>query len=417
MEDSRLCRKVKGQITRFAGRLAAGLSKPDRRFITEAVYGIQASKDVKISNLARSLDEKIPLIKTENRLCRRLAARDLTAHVNAWLCREGGQLVKEDTVLAIDLGDIRKTWARKMEHLAEVHDGSKGDIGRGYWLCEVVAADPYGDRIVPLYGELYSVEALGFRSENERILHAIRQVWRGTQRRGIFAIDRGGDRRKILKPLIDNRIRFVVRARGDRHLLLPGGRKRAAAEAARWCAGKLEREIEIEKEGCRCKYKLRMGTLQVRLPDRPAVPLWLVVVRGFGKEPILLLTNVGPEPGREHAIWISDLYLTRWKSEEAYRFLKQGYNLEDVRVRKYVALRNVYALVNAVLYFVSVIIGARAKLSLIFRQCHRSPYSPPPCSRIGSQSCSPDRLPPMFAIGSHPCSRNGSHLGEARPAC
>ncbi|MGB2755628.1 MAG: hypothetical protein WBD75_08950 [Phycisphaerae bacterium] len=54
--------------------------------------------------------------------------------------------------------------------------------------------------------------------------------------------------------------------------------------------------------------------------------------------------------------------------EEAYRFVKQAYRLEDVRVHSYVALRNVYALVTAVLYFVSVVIGAKAKLSLIFKR-------------------------------------------------
>jgi hypothetical protein len=42
--------------------------------------------------------------------------------------------------------------------------------------------------------------------------------------------------------------------------------------------------------------------------------------------------------------------------------------MEDVRVRSYVALRNVYAFVTAVLYFVSVVIGARAKLNLIFKR-------------------------------------------------
>jgi len=33
-------------------------------------------------------------------------------------------------------------------------------------------------------------------------------------------------------------------------------------------------------------------------------------------------------------------YLTRWKCEESYRFIKQAYNLEDVRVMSYRALRN-----------------------------------------------------------------------------
>ena len=80
------------------------------------------------------------------------------------------------------------------------------------------------------------------------------------------------------------------------------------------------------------------------------------------------MTNIAPTKDREHAVWIADVYLTRWKCEEAYRFTKQAYQLEDVRVRSYVAIRNVYALVTAVLYFVSVVIGARAKMSLIFKR-------------------------------------------------
>ena len=39
-----------------------------------------------------------------------------------------------------------------------------------------------------------------------------------------------------------------------------------------------------------------------------------------------------------------------------------------MRVRSYAALRNVYALVHAVAYFVSAVIGAKAKLNLIFKK-------------------------------------------------
>jgi hypothetical protein len=168
--------------------------------------------------------------------------------------------------------------------------------------------------------------------------------------------------------LLDKGIRFVVRERGDRHVLLSGERRHAVATAVRRCRTEIEREVEIEKEGCRRTYTLRLGTLPVRMPERPDVQLWLVVIHGFGKEPIMLLTNVGPSTGREHAVWIGDVYLTRWKCEETYRFLKQSDNLEDVRVRDYTALRNVYVLLNAVMYFVSVVIGTKARLSLLFRE-------------------------------------------------
>ena len=70
-----------------------------------------------------------------------------------------------------------------------------------------------------------------------------------------------------------------------------------------------------------------MGVMPVKLPERLYTPLWLVVIRGFGVEPILLLTNLAPGKEREHAVWIADVYLTRWKCEEAYRFVKQAYRL------------------------------------------------------------------------------------------
>ncbi len=46
--------------------------------------------------------------------------------------------------------------------------------------------------------------------------------------------------------------------------------------------------------------------------------------------------------------------LTRWKCEECDRYIKQSYNMEDLRVRGYNAIRNIVVLVNAIAYFFSV---------------------------------------------------------------
>lgn len=367
-EDSKLGSKIKAQITRFAGRLTEGMDKVTRRWVSEMLYGIQASKDVKVSEVARSLQEPIALIKTENRLCRNLAGEDLTDRINRWTVWEGAGVVDEETVRAIDLGDVRKSYAKKMEYLGQVRDGSTGEIVPGYWVCEVLAAHPKGERITPLYGELYAQKAEDFDSENTQLLKAIGLVSAATRKKGIWAMDRGGDRRKILIPLLDGKLQFVVRQDGDRHILLPRGGKHAASEAARWCRTPFEKVVEVEREGHVEKKHLKMGSLGVRLPERPDVPVWLVVIRGLAAHPILLLTNVPPEPGKDHAEWIADIYLTRWKCEEAYRFIKQSYHLEDVRVRSYAALRNTYVLVHAVFYFVSVVIGTKAKLNLIFKK-------------------------------------------------
>ena len=56
-----------------------------------------------------------------------------------------------------------------MDGLSAVHDGSKGKVGAGYWLCNVTGVDRSGSLIVPSYSELYSLDQ-ETSSENAKIL-------------------------------------------------------------------------------------------------------------------------------------------------------------------------------------------------------------------------------------------------------
>jgi len=367
-QDSKLASKIKAKATRFASKLSAGCKAVTGRFMQEMLLGIQAAKDVKVSEIARALGEETGLLSTEIRLCRRLAAEDLSDRINRRIVWEGAGSVTQTTVLALDLGDLRKRYAKRMENLADVRDGSAGEIARGYWLCGVVAAHPYGDKVTPLYGELYSAEAEDFESENRQMFRAIEAVREATEGRGIYAIDRGGDRWELLNFLLNRGLRFVIRQRGDRHLLLEGDRPRRASAVRHWNRAEETHTVEIERDGGRERLKLVTRVYAVRLPRRPDEALWLVEIEGFGEEPTLLLTNEPPPEDRSHGQWILEVYLTRWKVEESYRFLKQAYRLEDVRVRSYVALRNIYALAHAVFYFVSVALGESARMNLLVKK-------------------------------------------------
>ncbi len=60
-----------------------------------------------------------------------------------------------------------------------------------------------------------------------------------------------------------------------------------------------------------------------------------LVVKGFGENPMVLITNQQLSLyDANNCYKILDNYLTRWKCDETYRYVKQAYNLEDVRVRK-----------------------------------------------------------------------------------
>jgi hypothetical protein len=80
----------------------------------------------------------------------------------------------------------------------------------------------------------------------------------------------------------------------------------------------------------------------------------------------MLLTNCAVNIRKKESIWkIVEYYLTRWKCDESYRYIKQCYNLEDVRVRSYTSIRNIVVLVLAVSYFAAVYLGQNIKLRLL----------------------------------------------------
>jgi hypothetical protein len=365
MHDSKTRSRLKAQLTKFAAELCTDLSKPLAKFVCQMLFGIQASQDVKLSNIARALKEEIALIDTEKRLSRNLKAERLEAELTPQLVRMGSQRVQPNTVLALDLSDIRKEYAQKMEYLAQVRDGSTGELHLGYWLCDVTAAEVNGSEITPLYQKLYSAEAQDFRSENEEMLAAIDLIRSHTGGRGIWAIDRGGDRKKLLEPLLDRGERFVIRSTGKRSVIDRRQLRGSVAEVAGRCRLRHRARIIKIQDGEEKTYELRYGVEPIRVPGRPE-KLWLVVVAGFGPEPMMLLTNVPVVARDSQSVWwIVQIFLIRWKIEETFRFIKQSYNLEDIRVLKYQRLKNLVVLVTAVAYFAATFLGQQMKLRIL----------------------------------------------------
>lgn len=86
-----------------------------------------------------------------------------------------------------------------------------------------------------------------------------------------------------------------------------------------------------QQAGGEKQVHLEYGFRRVRLPGRRDRELTLVVVKGFGAEPLLLLTHVVVKPTRRSVWRIVSGDLTRWQGEETVRFLKQSYRLEDIR--------------------------------------------------------------------------------------
>ena len=363
MERTQITHRLRDQLARFSGIFSPRFSKPRGTFISEMIYGIQASQDVKLSSISRALGEEIALKKTEERLSHHLQTPGLGQQINEAIVGHASSRIGTDTLIVIDPTDVRKAYARRMPYLGTVHDGSTGALAAGYWACLAVACDPDSRKVIPLHQRLWSAQAPDFGSENIQLLEVIDTICAATQGRGIYVMDRGGDRIHLFEPLLERSLRFIIRLTGTRDLVIRG-RTRNAREVAQQCPMMFAETIVRMEDGQEKALPVTYGYRAVQLPGH-AQPLFLVVIRGFGSEPMMLLTNVALTPSRKRVWFIVKGYFARWRVEETIRFIKQSYHLEDLRVLDYERLRNLVALVLAAVYFSAVWLGASLKLAVL----------------------------------------------------
>ena len=158
---SRLGYEIKRDLFNFSIKISKGLKRPQEKFIHQMIYGILAGKKLHLSENARSLKENITLKKTIERLSRNL--HDFDAQQLLWnnYLSLVKQYVKDDyAVIVIDNSDIAKPASRKLEALADVRDGSTGEITKGYQTIEAAVISENGKMPLPVYEKVFPQQRL-----------------------------------------------------------------------------------------------------------------------------------------------------------------------------------------------------------------------------------------------------------------
>jgi hypothetical protein len=228
-----------------------------------------------------------------------------------------------------------------MPGLAQVYDGSTHETGPGYWLCNVTGVDKTGSLIVPCYSELYSLEAES-SSENQKILSAIKTVSTEVGNDKIGVDDRGGDRKNILQPLLEADRQFIIRQVGDRDLYLNGERK-PLKDISR--AVKLTEHYRVTKRTNNkpVSEHYSCGAVKVKLSHN-GKDLWLVVLKEQHKGYCWLLCHLKEHQVKAVIRTAFMGYGHRWKIEEVHRQIKSDYQLEQICLQRYQALKSLNAL-------------------------------------------------------------------------
>ena len=314
------------------------------------VFGLIAAQSCYLTAIARELKEPIALDKSVERLSRNLMSFDGSEELHEYYFNAVKSNFDDSTVLIIDDSDIAKGSSKKLEGLCRVHDGSKGGTVEGYWYAGVSALTAKHKQPIPVYGRVYSSVEPDYVSNNEETIKSLEFLSSHFPKTNIRAFDRGYDAGYIFDYLIPRKESFIVRMQGNRNVIR-NGKTVLLQKLAKRFKGTHSLKFEA-KNGKKVDCQISMAAIS--LPDHPDVPLNLVICRGLGKEPMLLLTNL--ETGDKRlALTITKAYLMRWRIEEYYKFKKQGFGFEKFLVRTLKSIRNLDLLLCVAIGYIGVL--------------------------------------------------------------
>ena len=369
MNNSTIAWKTRAQLDDFMVKMFHGFPKPQNKFIRDMVYGIQATGDTIITDIARAVAPEDKHRNVENRLSRNLQAEGLHEKIRDAIQADAVRFIDRNTLVIYDPTDVCKPHSYKMEKLSLVRDASRSSkegrdvLVHGYHGCMAVACQNGKRKTVPLALRLWSSNAPGHKGENDEVLKIITGIMAATGGKGVLVYDRGGDRPAFYGAFIDNSWDFIVRMTGRSVLAWKGMHE--IHWLASQCVMRHKHHVEFDSHGKECNIQIEFGAMPVRLPMHPEKELHMVVVKGFGEEPMMLLTSL-PVNGSFASMWrIVEGYLTRWRIEETIRFVKQAYGFENVRVHSYRGIRNMASIVLATAYFASVWLGRHVKREVL----------------------------------------------------
>lgn len=344
-QDKKALNYVQSIFYPDAERLVSDFTLPEKKFIQQMIYGIIKSRSVIGQQTALALDENIPLKKTCDRIYANLKRPFLHSRLMLSHMSKVAPVITDETPIMIDLSDIHKPNATKMEGLDKVWDGSQHKSNPGYYTFQASLCDPANPKSMKLYySDLFGLEK-EVVSENEKILEFTHQSAILTGNKGIFVGDRGFDRERLITDMIENDNSFIIRG-NERHLQFEG-----RMMSYRDIAEQVNLSYEITSKNR--TFKTNIVEVVYKLPNPPErkhkpkrkVKLYLVVAKEKGKGFVYYLCRFRKEYSLEKMLQMAiQYYGMRWSIEEIHQQIKQSFGWEKIQFLKYTSLKNMNAL-------------------------------------------------------------------------
>ncbi|HBG91227.1 MAG TPA: transposase [Lactobacillus acetotolerans] len=373
---NRLAYELKRDISNFSNKISVGLKRPKMKFITQMIYGLLEGNKTHLSEIARSLKESITLKKTIERLSRNLNDFDDNKQVMDNYINIVKQNIKDDySVIIVDNSDIAKPCSKKLEALTDVRDGSTGEIVKGYQTIEAAVLTSNSKMPLPVYEKVFSAAEKGFISETHENIQCLKSLSEHFGNKCIRTLDRGFDANEYFKYFIKNAERFIIRLKMNRNVIY-NGKTQNVLEVTNKYKGNYSLKFKGQNKkdiGCKISY------IPVSLCEFPKKELTLIVVYGFGKIPMMLLTNLNSPEKKKISLIVTKVYLMRWRIEEYFKFKKQQFDFENIRVWSLKSIRNFNLIVTITVGYIGIMTSEKKDCIFLkeLKECSKRIYDIP----------------------------------------
>lgn len=330
----------------FTAKFNKKLTRPHQKNFRELLLGLILEGSTKLSRIGKVVAPEVTDRKNTERLANTLTKINSHELHQIHITAVAREYVEEKTLLLTDGGDIQKPYAKKMEKLCQAPDGSNNHkAGNGYPTLGCVAYGTESKKTMPLIHAVHSFNSVDYESdwhEQKKSLELLTPFFRSSHDR-IIVEDRGcDDEKRFIYYTQGLEVSFLTRvraAKSSRHICPIVDDEIQEKVSIQELARKLRPQAKSKKTYYNKKLKKELTSKiayhEVRLPDHPELPLFLVLVytEGF-EEPMVFLTDQRVND-YENAWQIFFWYQKRWEVENFFRAIKQSFDAEGFLVRSF----------------------------------------------------------------------------------
>ena len=344
--------QMKREILTFSNKISKHLSKPDKKFTADMIYGMLAAKSCLLTDIVDQLHEDTKKINSVERLSRHLE-KGIPQKASVSYLQAIKKWVPDEPVIHIDDSDVTKPDGYKFEALGIVRDGSeststKNVYKKGYHVTEACVLTS-SNHPVSIFSRIHSSAEKDYKSTNTITFEAMEQG-AALFEKATFAMDRGYDDNKMFLKMDELKQDYVIRLKSNRKLLYHN-KWTMATELRNRRKGKVKTSVYYKGK----EHEAYLSHIKVQI-TASRKDIYLVLVYGITEHPMMLATNKEIK-SKEDVIKVARIYFSRWKIEEYFRCKKQMFQFENFRVRKLTAI-------NALNFYITLCMAFLAHISM-----------------------------------------------------